>query len=38
MRQQKLRSNAKPKEVKLDLTYKQGLFLQSTADEVLFGG
>lgn len=39
MRQQKLKSKAtKPKEIKIDLTYKQGLFLQSEADEVLFGG
>ena len=34
----KTTAKAKQKELKIQLTYKQGLFLQSEADEVLFGG
>lgn len=40
MRPTKARATAKvkQKEVQIQLTYKQGLFLQSEADEILFGG
>jgi hypothetical protein len=36
MRQQEAAKDVKP--TKIDVTYKQGLFLQSDADEILFGG